>query len=178
MSTPTIVAIIVLVAVAWALVWLPKRTRSRHYAVTTVIDRDPASVFGFIADFPRLVSFVDRAQSTTKLTEAPLGVGSRFRIDVVVGSVRFVSEAEVLVFDAPRQIAWREAGYVPCIETVTLEAHLRGTSVTHRLDAVVGYVNGLLGEGLIAPLMNAVGARERRESWARIKRELESGRTA
>ena len=178
MSTPTIVAIIVLVAVVWALVWLPKRTRSRHYSVTTVIDRDPESVFGFLADFPRLVSFVDRAQSTTNLTDGPPGLGSRFRIHVGVGSVHFVSQAEVLVFDAPREIAWRETGFVPCIETVTVEAHPRGTSVTHRLDAVVGYVNGLLGEALIAPLMNAGGARERHESWARIKSELESGRTA
>lgn len=178
MSTPAILALIVVAAAAWTIYWASPRSRRRTYTVTTRIQRDRTAVFAVMADFSSFTSLLTGAKTVEALTAGPVAVGSRYRAIIVVGSVQFVDSDEVLVFDPPRELAWRAAGYVSRTETVTLDDEERGTVLNHRFESVEGVVNSLLGLGLFGWLFNRAGMRERREAWDRIKRDLEAGRTA
>ena len=178
MATPAILGLIAVAIAAWAIYWAPPRNRKRSYAVTTLIQRDRAAVFAVMADFSTFTSLLTGAQSVEALTAGPVAVGSRYGARIVVGSVQFVDVDEVLIFDPPRELAWRATGYVSRTETVTLDDDGRGTVVNHRFESVESLVNSLLGLSLFGGLFNRAGIRERREAWDRIKRGMEAGRTA
>jgi carbon monoxide dehydrogenase subunit G len=172
-STPAIIAIVVAAAILWALLWMPRRMRTRSYSATTLIQRSPEDVFAFVADLPRCVRILTGAQTVRRLSEGPVALGTRFHSDTVMGSVRFAEENEIVAFEPPRNFAWREAGFASGTESIHLEPDGKATRVTHRYEAVESYPNALLGMVLFGPLLSRAGARDRRKSWASIKGELE-----
>lgn len=175
-STPVIVAIVVLALVLWALLWIPVRTRTRSYTTTTEINRHPDDVFSFVVDLQRSLPIL--TGGVVRGGASQVGPGTRFTTDAVMGSVDFVEQNEVMAFDPPRRFAWREAGFSAGTESIELAAAGEATRVSHTYQATERYFNSVCGLALAGPLLSWAGARERRKSWARIKQELESGRSA
>ena len=176
MSAPVIVAMVVIALVLWALLWIPERMRTRSYTVTTVIHRHPDDVFSFVVDLPRSMPILTGGVIRGKLQQ--VGPGAHFTTDTVMGSVDFAERNEVVDFDPPRRFAWREAGFANGTESIELAAAGDGTRVSHTYRAIEQYPNAVFGLSLAGPLISWAGARDRRKSWARIKQELESGRSA
>jgi hypothetical protein len=76
------------------------------YAVTTRIDRPVPEVFDFLSDIRNELAWNPDAKSVEKLTDGPIGVGTRFRaLWARTGSV----EVEMVGFDPPRAWATRSA---------------------------------------------------------------------
>jgi len=75
---------------------------------TTSVDRSPADVFDYLADFARHTAWSPRPLVIEPLTDGPLGVGSRFRS---VGSLprdwrKYSNDVEVTAVERPSRLAF------------------------------------------------------------------------
>ena len=97
---------------------------------TIEISRTPGSVFDYLADQGNEVHWNPDCVSMQKLTEGPVGVGTRFRAKWKQGPV---IESTCTVFQRPRMWRYENGGPISVVLTVTLEGtQSGGTRMTSR----------------------------------------------
>lgn len=172
----TVVSLIVLAAfTGWIFVWIPRSMRSRRIRIEIDIARDPQTVFEFASDIRNWRQYVRGVTSVEKITDGPIGVGTRFDVAMQVGSVLFREVDEVVDYQAPSRFAWSsKAEASSAAEHLTFARLGASTHVTHEVTSEEGYPVALIGTALANPLLRWAGARDRRENLARLKRVLES----
>jgi len=75
---------------------------------TAVVARPIAEVFAFLADGENDVKFSPRVQEIRKLTDGPIGVGTRFASTVKDAGMTTQREFELTEFVVPTKIRWAE----------------------------------------------------------------------
>ena len=90
---------------------------------TIEIARPPEAVFDYLADQGNEIHWNPDCLSMQKLTEGPVGVGTRFRAKWKQGPV---VETECTRFDRPRSWQYENGGQISVVLTVTLEATPNG----------------------------------------------------
>jgi carbon monoxide dehydrogenase subunit G len=75
---------------------------------TTVVARPIEEVFAFLANGENDVKFSPRVQEIRKITDGPIGVGTRFASTVKDAGMTTKREFELTEFVAPTRIRWAE----------------------------------------------------------------------
>ncbi|MCW2983661.1 MAG: hypothetical protein JWR63_1231 [Conexibacter sp.] len=75
---------------------------------TTVVDRPIEEVFAFLADGENDPKFSPRVQTIRKVTDGPIGVGTRFASTVKDAGMTTKREFELTEFAPPTTIRWAE----------------------------------------------------------------------
>ena len=97
---------------------------------TVEISRTPEEVFDYLANQGNEVHWNPDCVSMQKLTDGPVGVGTRFRAKWKQGPV---IESECTRFERPRMWRYENGGPISVVLTVTLEATPSGgTRMTSR----------------------------------------------
>jgi carbon monoxide dehydrogenase subunit G len=81
---------------------------SGRFEGTTVVARPIAEVFAFLANGENDVKFSPRVQEIHKITDGPIGVGTRFASTVKDAGMTTKREFELTEFVAPTKIRWAE----------------------------------------------------------------------
>lgn len=92
---------------------------------TVEIARTPEAVFDYLADLGNEVHWNPDCVSMQKLTDGPVGVGTRFRAKWKQGPV---IESTCTVFERPRTWRYENGGPISVELTVTLEATPSGST--------------------------------------------------
>lgn len=139
---------------------------------TVGIARSPEEVFDYLADQGHEPEWNPDCVSMQKLTDGPVGIGSKFRAKWKQGPVVFT---EVTAYERPRMWTYVNGGSIGCVLTVTLEpASGGGTRLTSR---GVWTANGfarlffpvfmrIMRKAEVQVLANARGAMEERRDLA------------
>ena len=120
----------------------------RRFSARTVIARDPADVFAWVADHRNVPTVLEGVDRWEPLGEAVTGVGARFDVSMRALGVPLDNVLVLDRWDEPRAIGWRsESGLIPQSGGWRFEPRPGGTEVT----LTIGYEppGGALG-GLLA----------------------------
>ena len=79
-----------------------------RFGATVVIDRPIDEVFAFLADGENDKKFSSRILEMKKTTDGPPGLGSIYASTAKDGPFKAEHEFELIVFEPPTQIRWRE----------------------------------------------------------------------
>jgi carbon monoxide dehydrogenase subunit G len=105
-----------------------------NFTNTTVINRPPAEVFEFLADFENLPRWNYAISETRKISGGPVAVGSRYRQTRTLPSRR-EETFEVTEFEPDRKLAIRgPLGPFQADVSYLLTAAGEGTSVSNTMD--------------------------------------------
>lgn len=132
-----------------------------RYRTQIDVAADPATVFAFLEDFTNAADWDAGVASAERLDEGPIGLGSRFGLDLLVAgrTQRWVYEVEE--HDAPRTVTFvTRKPTATGIDAVTVEPTEDGVRVTW--DATFRF-NGLLGT-LADPVFDLVFQRIARKA--------------
>lgn len=138
---------------------------------TTEIARTPEEVFDYPSDQGNEVRWNPDCVSMERLTDGPVGVGTRFRAKWKQGPVVL---PEVTTYERPRTWTYRNGGSVACVLTCTLEPTANGgTQMTSRgLWSATGIAR------LFFPIFVRVMRRAELGVMANARRALEERRDA
>lgn len=135
-----------------------------------VIARPMDEVFDYVADQRNEPDYNDRMTRVEKLTEGPIGVGTRFR--ATAGRFPFGTDIEVETtgFDRPRYLAsWTT------LRSADIEGHLTLAAVGGGTELVWSWHLRPHGPArLLGPLVGWLGNREERRIWGALKSHLEA----
>ena len=134
-----------------------------------VIRRRIEEVFDFVADERHEPQYNPNMIVSEKLTEGPIGVGTRFRAEIMNRSKPLQMQIEYTAFERPRRLA--SVTTSPIMETdgtLTFEPVAEGTRM--RWSWIVK-PRGLLK--LMTPVVGHIGRRQERAIWTELKRVLE-----
>ncbi len=92
---------------------------------TTEIARTPEDVFDYLSDQGNERAWNPDCVSIEKLTDGPVGVGTRFRAKWKQGPAVIT---EVTAYDRPRSWTYTNGGSIGCVLTCTLEATRSGST--------------------------------------------------
>ena len=135
------------------------------------IERPADEVFDFVADCRNELAWNPRAVEIEKLSDGPIGLGTRFR-----GRYRggMTLEIEVVEYDRPHRIAWEVDGRrLRMRPVITVNPHAKGTHVAMAADVTASGAMRLL-----LPLLGPVFRRQNTAAGANLKRVLEARPTA
>jgi len=96
---------------------------------TVEIARSSEDVFDYLSDQGHEIDWNPDCVSMRKLTDGPVGIGTRFRAKWKQGPVVFT---EVTAYERPRSWTYVNGGSIGCVLTVTLEPASGGTRLTSR----------------------------------------------
>ncbi|HSI81785.1 MAG TPA: SRPBCC family protein [Solirubrobacterales bacterium] len=136
-----------------------------------VIERPVEEVFDFVADERNV--YDPRIVSAEKLTDGPVGGGTRFRSETRGFGGRVVPMlVELRTYERPRRLAstTRAAG-IEIDSALDFEPVPEGTSMRW-----VWEVRPQGALRLLRPLLGPIARRQARTIWSSLKRELEEGR--
>jgi uncharacterized protein YndB with AHSA1/START domain len=132
------------------------------------IDRSPEDVFGYVTDIGREFEWNPRTRRVVKLTDGPIGAGTRWEGEWVAGDPMLI---EYVAFDRPT--SWRSIGRSRGLLVVSegrVEASRDGTRLSLRVELEP---HGRLR--LLAPLLGRIMRGRERQNVAAIKARLERG---
>jgi deazaflavin-dependent oxidoreductase (nitroreductase family) len=142
-----------------------------HIEGEVLIRRPVEEVFDFVADERTEPTYNRNMVAAEKLTEGPIGVGTRFRATIRAGRRPLPMDVEYTDFTRPHLIA---------STTRTAVADFRGTltftptsSGTRLRWSWQSRPKGAVR--LAAPLLSRLGARQERAMWTRLRDHLEAG---
>jgi len=129
------------------------------------IDRSPEDVFDYLVDMRNELEWNPDAQSMEKITEGPIGVGTKF-----LGKWKQsgLIEAECTKFDRPHGWTYLNGGPVTVILDIKITARDGGSLLESRFDA---HPNGLFK--LIFPVFVQAMKRAEKRTMLYIKQALE-----
>ncbi len=139
--------------------------------VTKIIERPIDDVFRYVTDVDRIPEWIGVAVSREKLTDGPLGQGTRIRaVDRFMGR-RMEFDEEIVSFEPPDRWALRMSG--------AMQGEVRGrlyevggaTSLTVDLDM---QPSGF-AQRVLSPLLRIAAWRAMEGDLARLKARLEGG---
>jgi uncharacterized protein YndB with AHSA1/START domain len=132
---------------------------------STLIKRGPDEVFDYLVDLRNELEWNPGVVSMEKLTDVPIGVGTRY-LAKWKQSQRI--EVECVAFDRPRRWVYTNGGPVAVTFTGTLTPHQTGTRLVVSFDARPrGWMR------LVFPVFVLVMKRQERENMVNIRRTLE-----
>lgn len=132
---------------------------------TVQIDRSPAEAFDYLVDLRNELDWNPGVQSMEKLTEGPIGVGTRF---LAKWKQSQLIEVECIRFEPPRRWAYSNGGALAVVFEVTLTPLGAGVLLTSRFDA---HPQGLLR--LFFPVLLRELKRAEKQNMQYIKNILE-----
>jgi hypothetical protein len=161
---------------SWVLVWLPRATRTFETVSGVTIQRDPATVFPFVADTRNAPSYLADLESVEKTTSGPIGPGTQYRAHVRVGRATWNGIEEIVDFQPNTRVTSRVvSGSRPNLEVLTFEPVPGGTQLNHRFNTELTYTQAVLGGSLFRWRLRRQLQARRRAGWAKLKQILESG---
>jgi carbon monoxide dehydrogenase subunit G len=105
------------------------------YAETLEVERPLDDVFAFIGDFANTRDWDPGVSDASKITEGPIGVGTRYLLDVVFGGRTLPMTYEVTVWDPPNRVVLRgEGSTVTAVDDIRFEATEAGTRIRYSAD--------------------------------------------
>jgi polyketide cyclase/dehydrase/lipid transport protein len=133
------------------------------------IERAVEDVFDFVADERNEPTYNPDLLHSTKITDGPIGVGTRFTAARRTRRRPVEMIIEITNYDRPHQIA---------SHTTMRAADIRGKLTfeqveTHTRMHWIWDVRPNHLAWLIAPLVRAIGSRQERTCWTGLKRHLE-----
>lgn len=133
------------------------------------IDAPVDEVFDFVADERNEPAFNPRMLRVEKLTDDPIGTGTRFAATVLSGRRPEDMIVEFTSFDRPHRLASRSATASAEIRgALTFAAVPEGTRLSWSWELrPKGFYR------LLAPLIGPLGRRSERTVWTGLKRHLE-----
>lgn len=136
--------------------------------VTTSLPREQA--FDYVADFARQAEWDPNTVSSRRLDDGELGVGSRFALDVKVGSRTAPMEYHITEYQRPAKVVLvGEGSGVRSYDIITFSEGQEGTRVDYDVEIKL---SGLLG--VIQPLLGRAFAGIARGAVTGMKRELDA----
>ena len=113
------------------------------------INRSPRDVFDFHANHANRAGWHKHVTRSEIITPAPLGVGTRFKIDTITAKRPVPMEIEITAFDPPGYYSYRSYAENAITDShQTFEAENRGTRFRVRIElnfkGVVKPVGGLI----------------------------------
>ena len=129
------------------------------------INRSPEDVFDYLVDLRHELEWNPDAQSMEKLSDGPIGVGTRYLAKWKQSSL---IEVECIRFNRPRGWAYSNGGPVSVVFDVTLTPQESGTLLASRFEA---QPNGLMK--LFFPVFLQVLKRGEKQNMRCIKAALE-----
>jgi Polyketide cyclase / dehydrase and lipid transport len=132
------------------------------------IRRSSEDVFDYVTDISREFEWNPRTKRVVKLTEGPIGVGTRWKGEWVEGDPMLI---DYIAFDRP--VGWRSVGRSRGLLVASdgrVELTQNGDRLTLRVELEP---RGRLR--LIAPLLSRIMRRRERRNLASIKKRLECG---
>jgi uncharacterized protein YndB with AHSA1/START domain len=144
-----------------------KAMRALSYSTETVIHRPPEDVFDYCSDLRSELQWNPKAKYIEKLTDGPVGAGTRYRARWANSGPTTV---EVMAFDRPRswETSTRARGMVIRFRGTVTDA-APGARYTASLDL---HPKGLAR--LVAPLALLAMRRQDQQNMHRIQEALES----
>lgn len=140
-----------------------------------LIDRPISDVFDFVADERNEPRYNQKMTRVEKLTEGPIGAGTRYLATVTSGRGATDMTIETTEYERPYVL-----GSVTTLDSMTIRGTLRFEDVGGATR--MSWVWDLTPRGalrFLSPLVAAMGRRQEKAIWSGLKRELESGgRTA
>jgi uncharacterized protein YndB with AHSA1/START domain len=136
------------------------------------IDAPVEEVFDLVADERNEPSYNPRIVHAEKLTEGPVGRGSRFVAQPKGMGSKGEMTLEVLAYDRPHRLHnIVRSSYMEVDGTLTFEEADGGTRLRWEWDM------GLVGPmKLMSPVLALIGPRWERRNWVDLKQYIESGR--
>jgi uncharacterized protein YndB with AHSA1/START domain len=135
-------------------------------ASTVHIERAPEDVFDYLVDLRNELEWNPGVESMEKLTEGPVGMGTRYRAKWKQSKH---IEVECTAFDRPHGWVYVNGGPVSVTLTINLAADGTGTRLVSTFD---GHPHGLMRLGF--PVFLRIMRRQEAENMSNLKRKLES----
>jgi hypothetical protein len=130
-------------------------------------------VFDVVADQTNEPLYNPAMTASRRLTDGPIGVGTRFRSTVLTRGKPLDVEIETTGFERPSEIASRSVmGSSTVTGRLRFEPVPSGTRLSWDWDVHIGAGGRVLG-----PLIAVIGRRQERAIWEGLKRYLEDGAT-
>ena len=131
----------------------------------TFIERAPEDVFDYLVDLRNELKWNRGVESMEKLTEGPIGVGTKY---LAKWKQSKHIEVECTRFDRPREWQYVNGGPVRVTLTIRLAPEGRGTRLISRFDA---RPKGLFR--VVFPVFLVMMKRQERANMANLKAALE-----
>jgi hypothetical protein len=134
-----------------------------------VIERPIEEVFDFVADERNEPRYNSNMRRSEKIGEGPIGVGTRFRAEIMSRGRPVEMLTEFTAYDRPRHLALRAT-----LSTMEIEGSLSFEPVPEGTRMRWSWTvkpRGLLR--LMAPVVGRIGRRQERAIWRGLKRLLE-----
>lgn len=137
---------------------------------SVIIERPIAQVFDIVADERNEPSYNPRLRRVEKLTDGPVGLGTRFAATFASGRRRRSEMVtELTAFERPTRIGSRtEVDGALITGTLSFAPTGRGTRMAWDWDVRLAGPARVLG-----PLVATIGARQERRIWTGLKHHLE-----
>jgi carbon monoxide dehydrogenase subunit G len=106
---------------------------AKRFEATVLVKRPIEQVFDFLADGENDKKFSSRVLAIAKTTEGPPAVGTVFASTVKDAGVKTKREFELVEFERPTKLRWRELSKAPVVVPsggYDLESEGEGTRVT------------------------------------------------
>ncbi|MEX0762125.1 MAG: SRPBCC family protein [Dehalococcoidia bacterium] len=136
--------------------------------IKTTVNRTPDEVFAYLANVERAPEWVPDILEVEKLTDGPVGVGTRFHQKVRQGAVTADVTVEITEFEPGRLLAQKgEGGPASFTGRFTLQPDGDRTEITHE------YTMQLSGMArMLAPVISQWVRKNTETSFTNLKRAL------
>jgi carbon monoxide dehydrogenase subunit G len=139
-----------------------------------VINRPVEEVFDFVADERNEPRYNSKMRRAEKISEGPIGVGTRYRAEVVSAGRPVTMIIEFTGYDPPRRlVSSTRMSSMDIQYTLTFEPSPEGTRMRWSGDVEP---RGILKQ--MSPLVAWIGRRQERRIWTGLKRLLEASATS
>ena len=102
---------------------------------STWINRSPKDVFDFHANHANRAIWHKHVTRSEMITSAPLGIGTRFKIDTITTNRTLPMEIEITAFDPPKYYSYRSYATNAITDShQTFEAENEGTQFNVRIE--------------------------------------------
>jgi hypothetical protein len=178
-ESPQVGLMIVGVAVLWTIFWLSPSRRTITTTTSGVIQRDPGTVFAFVADDVNLPRYIALIEAVEKISSGPVGPGTQFRRHERAGRKIVVGISEVVDFVPSARVTSRlisrsSESLILTSEVLTLEPSPTGALLQHQLVAETNYNSALVGFAVFLTLMKPTLTKRYTAGWVKVKQILES----
>ena len=167
------VAIVALAAVTAAVVAIVRRSLEREVRiqVSTTIDRPVSEVFDFVSDATNVMQWLPAAVERRKLTDGPVGIGTRFEATDRIGRRLVTHTQEIIEFEPGRLVTSRMSAPWNGDYQIQVEPVDGGTLLTVH---ATGHPSGAYRLSSLVP--DAVMGRTFERDYLRLKDLLEGQR--
>jgi polyketide cyclase/dehydrase/lipid transport protein len=177
LSSPlTVYVPLVAFATIWVVLWVPLSMRAVATGSSVVIQRDPAAVFAFVADYRNEPRYISMVESVEKITSGPIGPGTQFRGRARLAPKVVWESVEEIVDYEPNQRVTSHVISAPesAVEVLTFEPAQGGTLLSHRFESEITYIRAVFGVAFFRGIQKRRMVAVRQAAWARLKEILES----